>query len=232
MEKPDLKIVPALDVLELDRARKLVEAVSDLKVVYGFKVGFPLALTYGIGRVVETLKEISDKPVIYDHQKGATDIPDTGDLFAEALLRGGINEAILFPQAGLKTLAAWVKALESREIKVIVGGIMTHAGYLASEGGFLLDSGVLSIYGKAAEMGVRAFVVPLTRVEVVRSINQSLRPFAPYEFYSPGFGAQGGKVEDIASIGKLNVIIGRSLLRAEDPASYICKLEEKWSHPA
>lgn len=222
------RVIPALDVLEIETALKLVRAVADQPLIYGFKIGFPLALRYGLSRVVEEIRHHSEKPIIYDHQKAATDIPDTGKLFAEALKMSGVSEAILFPQAGPVTLRAWFDALDERGLKVIVGGIMTHDGYLVSEGGYLDDASMLSVYRRAADMGVRAFVVPLTRLQTVHAIAKTLDELPSCEFYSPGFGAQGGSDKGLEFLSRLYIIIGRSLLRVENPSSFLAELEQKW----
>jgi orotidine-5'-phosphate decarboxylase len=228
MRVAERRVIPALDVLEIDSALRIVRSVGDMPIVYGFKLGFPLALSYGLPTLVEQIRRISNKPIIYDHQKGGTDIPDTGQLFAEVLQRSGISEAILFPQAGPVTLRAWVDALRERDVKVIIGGVMTHAGYLVSEGGYLVDEAILGIYGHAAELGVRSFVVPLTRLELVRSVADSLQGVEQCEFYSPGFGTQGGGIEGLELLSRLYVIIGRSLLKAENPERYLSSLEREW----
>jgi orotidine-5'-phosphate decarboxylase len=178
--------------------------------------------------VVEEIRRYSPKPIIYDHQKAATDIPDTGRLFAEALHVSGISEAILFPQAGPATLQAWFDALTEYGVKVIVGGIMTHEKYLASEGGFLDDGSMLAVYRHAAELGVRAFVVPMTRPPMVHAIAQTLGKLPGCEFYSPGFGAQGGSATGLEFLDRLYIIIGRSLLKAQDPTGYLADIEQKW----
>jgi orotidine-5'-phosphate decarboxylase len=222
------RVIPALDVLELPHALKVVRAVADVPLIYGFKIGFPLSLRYGLPRVVDEIRRHSEKPIIYDHQKAATDIPATGKLFAEALEASGINEAILFPQAGPVTLRAWFEALAEHGMKVIVGGIMTHEKYLVSEGGYLDDDQMLAVYRHAADMGVRAFVVPLTRPQTVRAIAERLNDLTTCEFYSPGFGTQGGSSKGLEFLSRLYIIIGRSLLSATNPVDYLAELEQKW----
>jgi orotidine-5'-phosphate decarboxylase len=215
-----VKLVPALDCSELAEAVRLVRAVDQVEGVYGYKLGFSLGLGYGLPRVVEEIRKISKKPIIYDHQKAATDIPDTGDLFARTLERAGVNEAILFPQAGPETLTAWTVALQAKELKVIVGGIMTHKKYLASEGGFLVDEGILGAYQAAVALGVKAFVVPLTKPELARKVAERIGE-GDWEFYSPGLGKQGGALGDFSFLKRHYVIVGRSLLNAPEPAQYL-----------
>ena len=214
-----LGLIPALDC-DLEKAVEIVSKVDAVEGVYGYKVGFVLGLTHGLPKVVERIRQKSNKPVIYDHQKAATDIPDTGEAFAHTLAAAGIDEAILFPQAGPATLEAWAKALQARGLKVIVGGVMTHERYLASEGGFLVDERILDAYAQAARLGVKAFVVPMTKPERAREVAARLGP-GDWEFYSPGLGAQGGALAGFEFLRRHYAIVGRSLLKAEDPAGYL-----------
>jgi len=138
-------LMPALDVDELEVAVRAAACVGSLDAICGFKVGFSLGLTFGLPEVVRRLREVTDKPIIYDHQKGGTDIPETGVLFARAMVRARVDAAILFPQSGPKTLSTWVGALGNLGVGCIVGGVMTHAGYLKSEGGYLDDEAVTGI---------------------------------------------------------------------------------------
>ena len=214
-----LSLVPALDC-DLEKAIEIISKVDRLEGVYGYKVGFVLGLTHGLPLVVERIRKVSKKPVIYDHQKAATDIPDTGEAFARTLKKAGVDEAILFPQAGPETLAAWTKALQKEALKVIVGGVMTHAKYLASEGGFLVDDRIMDAYRQAAQLGVKAFVVPMTKPQVARAVAERLGP-GDWEFYSPGLGAQGGDLSAFQFLKRHLAIVGRALIKADDPVQYL-----------
>ncbi len=225
MTAPGGWVIPALDTDDLSRALRLVEAVDHAPSVYGYKLGCALGLTAGLGAVVGAIRRISPRPLLYDHQKAGTDIPDTAALFARVVSRAGVDEVIVFPQAGPATLASFVTALREAGRKVIVGGVMTHERYLLSEGGYLSDEGMLDAYRQAAGMGVRAFVVPLTKPERVRAVVRALGPEGDWEFYSPGLGAQGGRVDRVRGLAKHYVIVGRSLLQAADPLSYLAGLE-------
>lgn len=220
------RIVPALDTASLQDVERLVRAVDGCDAIYGYKVGFVLGLTHGLPRVAEVIRGLSRKPIIYDHQKAATDIPDTGRAFAEVMRESGMDEVILFPQAGPATLKAWIAALQENGRKVLVGAAMTHPQYLASEGGYLADERILSAYAEAARLGVRGFVAPLTKPQVVRAILERLVDFPEVEFYSPGFGAQGGALEAFGG-RPFKVIVGRALAAAERPADYVRELETR-----
>jgi orotidine-5'-phosphate decarboxylase len=221
------RIIPALDSTVLDEVLALARKVDQVDCVYGYKIGFALGLTYGLPKVVQELRRFSTKPIIYDHQKAATDIPDTGKLFAKTLADAGINEAILFPQAGPETLTAWTHALTAQKLKVIVGGIMTHPRYLASEGGFLSDGQILNVYKMAVGLGVKSFVVPLTKPDLVRTVVDRIGPGSDWEFYSPGLGAQGGDLSNFGFIRRHYVIVGRSLMSATDPVAYLQSIFKK-----
>ena len=71
MTQQTLKLIPALDVLALDDALRMVETVDDQQSVYGYKIGFTLGLGYGLPKVCAAIRELSTKPLIYDHQKAS-----------------------------------------------------------------------------------------------------------------------------------------------------------------
>lgn len=215
------KVIPALDVTDLDKIKPLLKAIGNDDFIYGFKIGFSLGLGFGLPQVVNTIREFSDKPIIYDHQKAATDIPDTGKLFARTMKESGIDEVILFPQAGPATLDAWVQAVHEDKLKVIVGGIMTHPKFVASEGGYITDTAVVDIYNRSFNHNVRSFVVPLTKPDVTRTVYAKAGLSETCVFYSPGFGKQGGDAAQFDFLKTHYLIIGRSLLQAENPVEYL-----------
>ena len=119
------KIIPALDLTDLQKIKELIKKIDASDSIYGYKIGFSLGLTHGLPKVVETIRSVSDKPIIYDHQKAATDIPDTGKLFNQIMKSSGIDEVILFPQAGPVTLKAWVEAVLENDMDLISEGKKT-----------------------------------------------------------------------------------------------------------
>jgi orotidine-5'-phosphate decarboxylase len=211
-------IIPACDV-SLEVYEKIIRETAGIDGVGAYKVGFQLGLLYGLPKVVETAKKYTDKPVIYDHQKAGTDIPDTGKNFAETLAAAGVDAVILFPQAGPETERAWIRAAQQEGLGVIVGGWMTHAKYVASEGGYLLDDAVLAMYANAAKEGVSDFVVPGNKPDVIAKIRallegEGVKPV----FYAPGFVAQGGEISEAAKAAgkRWHAIVGRGIYTAED----------------
>jgi orotidine-5'-phosphate decarboxylase len=236
----DRSIIPACDVT-LERFWQIVKATADIEKVGAYKVGISF-LDVGLKSVVEIARQYSDKPVIYDHQKAGTDIPDTPDAFMESMTRAGIDAVILFPQAGPATQYEWTLSAKDHGLGVIVGGEMTHPRYLhgdSSEGkkknyseifedlgmspdtsGYLGKDAPDTIYEIAARMGVSDFVVPGNkpdRISHYKSLIEKCGTEKPV-FYSPGLVAQGGKISDGAKAAgdRFHAIVGRGIYNADD----------------
>ena len=212
-------IIPACDV-ELELYEKIVRETANIDGIGGYKVGFVLGLTYGLSKIVEVARKYTDKPIIYDHQKACTDIPDTGIKFAKTCKKAGIDTVILFPQTGPEAEKTWIKVCKNEGLGVIVGGLMSHPCYLRSEGGYIADEAVLEIYGTAADLGVTDFVVPGTKLNDITRIKSYLEKAGIYSaYYSPGFVAQGGSIKDAEKVFGNNdwhAIVGRGIYRAEN----------------
>ncbi len=211
-------IIPACDV-SLDLYERIVKQTSDIEKVGAYKIGFELGLTYGLPKIVELTREYTDKPIIYDHQKAGTDIPNTGWNFAKTIKNAGVDAVIIFPQAGPKTQERWIQTALEQDLGVIVGGLMTHPGYLRSEGGYLADEAVMKIYKNAAESGVSDFVVPGNKPDYIKSIRDMLEQngVSP-TFYAPGFVLQGGVITEAAKVAgnKWHAIIGGGIYNSKN----------------
>ncbi len=215
----DRSIIPACDVPTIEQFEKLVQETASIEGIGGYKVGFELGLTYGLPRVVETARKHTDKPIIYDHQKAGTDIPDTGKNFADVCKRAGIDTVIFFPQAGPETERAWIYSALDKGLNVIVGGRMTHPAYAQSEGGFITNEGALEMYRIAARAGVNHFVVPGNKQDVIKLVKETVEAEGVKPvFYAPGFVAQGGKIEDATQVAGdyWHAIVGRGITQAAD----------------
>jgi orotidine-5'-phosphate decarboxylase len=210
-------IIPACDVEGLQKLKQLVNETCDVEGIGAYKIGFELVIPYGMKAVVEAIRKLTDLPIIYDHQKSATDIPETGIKFMKACK--GVNAVILFPQAGPVTEEAWIKAAFSEKMKVIVGGEMTHKGYLESDNGFLKNDMPVRAYTIAANLGVKDFVVPGNKPEKIKEYRNMLEAMGVKPvFYSPGLVAQGGSLTEGAKAAgeRWHAIIGRALYEAKD----------------
>ena len=92
----DRSIIPACDV-DKPRYEEIIKETCDIPQIGGYKISAVLAITEGIEVLVEIARKHTEKPLIYDHQKAGTDIPDTGKSFTSALKRIGINALITKP---------------------------------------------------------------------------------------------------------------------------------------
>ena len=131
----------------------------------------------------------------------------------------GVDAVILFPQAGPETERAWIYHSLDKELKVIVGGRMTHPAYAVSEGGFITDEGALEMYKIAARAGVNNFVVPGNKPEVIQQVREVVEAEGVNPvFYAPGFIAQGGSISDAATVAgeRFHGIVGRGIYQPQN----------------
>src|SRR3989338_159329 len=164
--KRERSIIPACDVNSPEMLEKLVEETCGVEGIGAYKVGLELAIPFGLKKVVEAVRKFTELPIIYDHQKAATDIPELGEKFAKAVK--GVNAVILFPFTGPETEKAWIQACKKEKLGIIVGGEMTHKGFLESEGGFISEKEALKIYETAANEKVNDYVVPGNKPDKIK----------------------------------------------------------------
>lgn len=221
MERPSLTLVPkpriikrdrsiiiSLDLL-LDRSEEVVEKTQDIDEVGAYKIPAISGLEGWISWV-DTLRICTNKPLIYDHQKAGTDVPDTAEKFMESLSAAEFDAVILSPRTNdYETQEAWIKAAQKQELGVIVGGEMTHmenpAHYVE----------ILDIYSDAVYLGVTDFVVPGNKPESIKRIREIVESKVKNPtFYAPGFGeAQGGDLAESAKVAgeRFHAIVGRGI---------------------
>lgn len=189
-------IIPACDINTLTELEKIIKNTYQVEGIVGYKIGFVLGLTYGLSKCHEIIKKYTDLPIIYDHQKAGTDIPQMGKQFAKVCKEGGVKGVIIFPQAGPVTEKEFIIALKENNLVPIVGGEMTHTGYLYGENGFLRDDAPLDMYRVGAQEGAEYFVVPGNRIEKIRAYRILLSNIIKCpRFCFPGIGRQGGDIK-------------------------------------
>ena len=215
--KLNKSIIPSCDISDLTRLKNLVKETCSVEGIGAYKIGLELCLPHGIPAVIDVIRKYTDLPIIYDHQKAATDIPDLGEKFARAVK--GVNAIILFPLTGPETEKEWIKACKKAKLGIIVGGEMTHKAFLETDGGFISDKEALKIYEIAAENKINNFVVPGNKPEKIKLYKAFLeaRGIKPI-FYSPGLITQGGDIAEGAKAAgeRWHAIIGRALYNAKD----------------
>lgn len=214
--KHNKSIIPSCDVPDLKKLKKLVKETCHVKGIGAYKIGLELCLRFGIPSVVDAIRKYTRLPIIYDHQKAATDIPELGEKFAKAVK--GVNAVILFPFTGPETEKAWIKACKKAKLGVIVGGEMTHKGFLDTEDGFINPLVPLKIYEVASRFGINDYVVPGNKPGKIRMYKAFLeaRGIKPV-FYSPGLIAQGGNISESAKAAeRWHAIVGRALYNSKN----------------
>jgi orotidine-5'-phosphate decarboxylase len=225
----DHGIIVACDVKTLDELKKLVQATFDTEGIAGYKIGFILGLNYGLKNTVDTIKNLTTLPVIYDHQKASTDIPEMGNEFATVMKSAGVDSAIIFPQSGPATQESFVKALIDNGLVPMTGAEMTHPKYLESDGGYIKDGSPEKMYELSAKNGCEYFVVPGNKPEAIKKYSEMLSKITKPKFCFPGIGRQGGDIEAAfkACGTSAYAIIGSSIYKAPDPrkaAEEFCKV--------
>ncbi|MBN2067629.1 MAG: orotidine 5'-phosphate decarboxylase [Candidatus Diapherotrites archaeon] len=226
----DKSIIPACDVATLKELEELVKATAKVKGVGAYKVGFVLGLGFGLENVVKAVRKHSNKPIIYDHQKAGTDIPEMGQGFAAVCKQAGVDAVIFFPQAGPATEKAWIEAAQAAGLGVIVGGEMTHPNYLKGDNGFIDDAAPKRMYATAIDAGVTDFVVPGNKPEKIVEYKEFFesKGIEPV-LYSPGLVAQGGELTESAKAAgkRWHAIVGRGIYKAEDRGKAAAELSSK-----
>jgi len=209
-------IIPSCDVDTLEKLSKLVKATCNVQGIGAYKIGFELCLKFGVPSVVKAIKKHTSLPIIYDHQKAATDIPEMGENFAKAV--NGVDAVILFPVMGPNTEKAWINSCKKAGLGVIVGGEMTHPGFSEKEGGYISEKESLKIYDIASDFGITEFVVPGNKPAQIKKYKRFLenKGISPI-FYSPGLITQGGDITESAkAAGKWHAIVGRALYNSKN----------------
>lgn len=214
----DRSIIPACDV-DKDKFEEIIRETHDIPQIGGYKIGATLALSVGLPSLIEIARHYTNKPLIYDHQKAGTDIPDTGKGFAAMLKECGIDAMIIFPLSGPATQTAWIQSAQEVGLPTIMGGYMTHERFLVSEGGYIDDTAVEKMYLNSAYHGVTDYVVPGNKPQIIQRIrNLLLSNKIDPVFYAPGFISQGGKISEAAHVAgsRWHAIIGRAIYDATD----------------
>jgi orotate phosphoribosyltransferase len=215
----DKGIIPACDV-SLNKFEELVRVTADIDSVVAYKIP-AISGRKGWETWISIARKYTQKPLIYDHQKASTDIPDTGKDFMAEVKAAGFDAVILFPESGPSTQWEWVHSAFEQDLEVLAGGEMTHPRLKASEGGYINDDALIRMYILAAKAGVNNFVVPGNkpdRIELYKSEIEKAVPGIMPAFYSPGLVAQSGKISEATKVAgnRWYGIVGRGIYAAPD----------------
>lgn len=210
-------VIPACDVRILGHLDDLVKATAHEAGIGAYKIGMTLEMRFGLRAVVQIIRGHNrDLPIIYDRQKGGTDIPDMGREFAEAAQEVGVDAVILFPFTGPRVEKVWIEECRKAGRHVIVGSHMTHAEFCEEQGGFISLAQLERVYDIAVDLGVESFVVPGNQPDLVKKYRDQIGDRMKsdnFTLYAPGFIDQGGNISDAGNVAgeRWHAIVGRAL---------------------
>src|SRR3989344_2705267 len=215
-------IIVSLD-MPLQKASKLVRELERAEgKIAAYKVSYLQAMESGLRATAAELRLSTALPLIYDHQKGATDIPEIIEQQVKSAADSGIDSFIGVPQgAGRKSVESFVNACNKNKILPIVLIEMSHPeshSYLPSDSAW-------KIFQDAAKLGVEHIVAPGNKPERLKLIREWIKQSGKEIFISsPGIDTQGGSAKDAVSAGADYPIIGRQIANSADPAKEVEKI--------
>ncbi|QRG07770.1 orotidine 5-phosphate decarboxylase [Xanthobacter dioxanivorans] len=222
-------IVPALDIETQERFDLVVKATSKVEGVVGYKLGLTSVLRLGLGEAMRRLRDLTDLPVLYDHQKAGPDMPDMAKKFTAMCAEAGVDGLILFPVAGPTAVDGFVGEALKAGIPPVVGGEIPVPDYGVSGGGYLVDDALDRILARSVAAGADHFVLPAhDAAKITRWSNWIGANVEKPLVFITGFGALGGTIEAALAASQACprrfAIVGRLITEAADPAAAAAKL--------
>lgn len=206
-------------------AKKTIGAVAGH--VCAVKVNFHLLLPLSAGDMWEIAKFAHSHGLLLIADIKLNDIDSTNEAAVEHLARMGFDAVIANPFMGSATLSSLVEKARALGMGVIALVYMSHPdagegyGMQASDGG--------AFYRKFLDRAARAqadgVVVGATQAGILREVAALAASSGGgggknrLAIYSPGVGAQGAEPEQAVRDGADYLIVGRSIVEAEDPAA-------------
>lgn len=224
----DSRIVLALDVVDEDPEKILLKSMSIIdqvnEYICAIKINFhlilPLGLFNGVRKILERAKELG-LPTIADCK--ANDIGSTNRLIAENYFKAGFDALIANPFVGWEDGLQPIFEVADKMGRGVI--LLTYMSHRASSEGYgqnvyeAISGKIRPQYiifaEKALSWGADGVIVGATYPERIKEIYNILRDSVP--IYSPGVGAQGGDVRMAVLAGSRYLIVGRSIIEADDP---------------
>lgn len=180
----------------------------------------PLGLFDGVERIIKFAHELG-LPAIMDCK--INDVGHTNRVIAEYYFKAGFDAVIANPFVGWEDgLNPVFKVAREMNRGVILLVYMSHKASVEGYGQLIYDSATRTIKPqymifaeRALSWGADGAVVGATYPERIREVRDVLDDKVP--IYSPGVGVQGGSIEDAVRSGAKYLIVGRSILLADDP---------------
>lgn len=227
--KGTVGVVPALDVDDPARLAQIVRETTRVPGVVAYKVGLSSVLHAGLAPAVRALRDLTDLPLLYDHQKAGPDMPDMADKFAMLCREGGVDGLILFPVAGPTAVDRFVGAARAEHLVPVVGGEIPVPDYGVSGGGYMLDDALDRILVRAHAAGADHFVLPAHDPAKIRRWSGWIAGAVPAAtIFLTGFGSLGGTIADgfaaAAACRRRFAIVGRLITGAAAPGDAAARL--------
>jgi len=236
-KKAKSNIILALD-LPVDKPRRLLSrSIKILDSVHPYlcalklnrQAVLPLGLFDGVQKIVKRAHDLG-LPAIMDAK--INDIGNTNRVIAQYYFKAGFDAVIASPFVG------WEEGLQpvfeiARQMKrgVILLVYMSHKGASEGYGQTVLDPKTVELRSqymvfaeKALEWEADGAVVGATYPEKIREVYAVLKDKVP--IYSPGVGAQGGDIVAAVKAGARYLIVGRTIVLAEEPAETAKRLRD------
>ena len=220
-------IVLALD-LAPDKPSKLMRKAMEVlestaPYVCGLKVNFHLILPLGLSGVKPLLDRAHQLGLFCLADPKLSDIGSTNEVAARYYFEAGFDALTASPLVGWeKGLAPVFELAKEMEKGIVLLAYMSHPGAVETFG-LQVPGGrpgtEMPLYAyfarKAVEWGADGVVVGATRPEMIRAVRELVGP--EMLVISPGVGVQGGDPKMALEAGADFLVVGRSIVLADDP---------------
>ena len=206
----------------LDFAEKTIKAVEQH--ISAIKMNFHLILPLSAAEILQINKIAHSYGLQSIADIKLNDIENTNQVALYHLVRMGFDAVIANPFIGSGGLMALVQNAHKVDAGVIALVYMSHPG--AGEGYGLEEKTGVPLYQtflrRAVEAKADGVVVGATRLEIIKQVAKHGIPV-----YSPGVGTQGGDLENAVRNGADYLIIGRSIVEAQNPAQAAKEMQNR-----
>jgi len=237
-KQKDSNIILALDVASNSRANLFSKSLKLLEQVHVYicalKLNHHLVLPLGLFDRVRQILKLAHRyelPTIMDCK--INDIGSTNRIIAENYYKAGFDAVIANPFVGWKEgLQPVFEVARALQKGVILLCYMSHEAAWEGYGQTIQDAKTdtrtlqyLAFARKALEWKADGVVVGATYPEKIEEVARITTDKVP--IYSPGIGAQGGDIQSAARAGAHYLIVGRTILNAQNPASMARQIREE-----